>query len=59
MPDVEGSALRTRDEVGPVYVSVGHRADLRTAERLVLRCCVRYRLPEPLRLARQFAVQVT
>jgi deoxyribonuclease V len=46
-----GSVLRTRDGVAPVYVSVGHRATDEFARALVLRCCGRWRLPEPIRLA--------
>lgn len=46
-----GTVLRTRDGVRPLYLSVGHEIDLRSAERLVLACAVRYRLPEPTRLA--------
>ena len=46
-----GSVLRTRAGVKPVFVSVGHLIDLATAERLVLACATRYRLPEPTRLA--------
>jgi deoxyribonuclease V len=46
-----GEVLRTRDGVKPVYVSPGHLADFKTSTRLVLRCCTRYRLPEPTRLA--------
>jgi deoxyribonuclease V len=46
-----GTVLRTRDGVKPVFVSVGHRIDLGTAEQVVLDCAVRYRLPEPTRLA--------
>lgn len=46
-----GTVLRTRDHVKPVYVSVGHRIDLTTAEKLVLQCTRRFRLPEPTRLA--------
>jgi deoxyribonuclease V len=46
-----GSALRTRPEAKPVFVSVGHRIDLRSAERVVLACALGHRLPEPLRLA--------
>ena len=49
--EIVGTVLRTRDAVRPVYVSAGHRIDLATAERLVLDCAVRYRLPEPTRLA--------
>ena len=50
-----GSVLRTRAGVKPLYVSVGHRTGLRAAEAWVLRCCTRYRLPEPTRLAHQAA----
>jgi deoxyribonuclease V len=46
-----GVALRTRDGVKPLYVSVGHRVDLASAIALALACCTRYRLPEPTRLA--------
>jgi deoxyribonuclease V len=46
-----GTVLRTRDGVRCVYVSIGHRVTLATAEHLVLSCCTRYRLPEPTRLA--------
>jgi deoxyribonuclease V len=46
-----GCALRTRDGVNPVYVSIGHRIDLETAVRLVLRASPRYRVPEPVRQA--------
>lgn len=49
--EVVGSLLRTRDRVRPVYVSVGHRITLASAERWVLACSTRYRLPEPARLA--------
>jgi len=48
-----GTVLRTRDAVRPVYVSVGHRIDLASAERWVLAAAARYRLPEPSRLAHQ------
>jgi deoxyribonuclease V len=48
-----GIVLRTRDRVKPVYVSIGHRIDLTTAKRVVLRCGAGYRLPEPTRLADQ------
>jgi deoxyribonuclease V len=46
-----GTVLRTRDGVKPVYVSIGHRIDLTTAEELVLKCAAGFRLPEPTRLA--------
>jgi len=48
-----GTVLRTRTGVKPLYVSVGHRIDLASAERWVLAAATRYRLPEPSRLAHQ------
>ncbi|MFE1438801.1 endonuclease V [Streptomyces sp. NPDC058739] len=46
-----GRALRTRDGVKPVYVSVGHRAQLDTACAHVLTLTPSYRLPETTRHA--------
>lgn len=54
---VIGAALRTRDNIHPVYISVGHRATLDTARELALRCTTRYRLPEPIRAAHNAAGQ--
>ena len=53
--DVVGAALRTREGVSPIYVSVGHKVDLTSALRWVLACCAGYRMPEPTRLAHQAA----
>jgi deoxyribonuclease V len=58
-----GSVLRTRDRTRPLFISIGHKVDLPSAEALVLACCTRYRIPEPTRqadvevakLKRQFA----
>jgi len=49
--EIIGVALRTKDDVNPVYVSIGHKIDLPAAIRWVLACCRGYRLPEPCRLA--------
>ena len=49
--EIIGSVVRTRDGVRPVYVSVGHRIDLASAEALVLDCCEGFRIPEPTRRA--------
>ncbi len=46
-----GSAVRTRDGVKPVYVSVGHRLSLAAAVEIVLACGAGFRLPEPTRRA--------
>lgn len=50
-----GVALRTKDKVQPLYVSVGHRISLETAVQYVLRCAPKYRLPETTRLADKLA----
>lgn len=50
-----GVVLRTRANVKPVYVSVGHRATLDDARDLVLACTTRYKLPEPTRAAHHAA----
>ena len=50
-----GVALRTKDKVQPVYVSIGYRISLETATDFVLRCAPKYRLPETTRLADKLA----
>lgn len=50
-----GVVLRTRDNVKPVYISVGHLAELTTSIELVLRCTTKYRLPDPIRAAHNAA----
>ncbi len=46
-----GVVLRTRDGVRPLYVSPGHLCDMESAVRTTLAAAIRYRLPEPTRLA--------
>lgn len=53
--EVIGAAVRTRTNVRPVYVSVGHKTDLESAISLVLACCQGRRLPEPIRQAHLLA----
>jgi deoxyribonuclease V len=50
-----GVVLRTRTRVKPVYVSLGHRLTLADAVALTLRCCPRYKLPEPTRAAHKLS----
>ena len=50
-----GVALRTKDKVQPVFVSIGHRINLETATEIVLQCAPKYRLPETTRLAGKVA----
>ena len=56
--EVIGIALRTRQGVKPVFLSIGQRVDLSSAVSLVLGCTRGYRLPEPTRLAHQLASKV-
>lgn len=53
--ELVGAVLRTRDNVNPLYISIGHKIDLSTALDLVLEACRGYRLPEPTRRAHQIA----
>jgi len=52
-----GAVVRTRDHVKPLYISVGHRATLASAIRLVLACGTGFRLPEPTRIAHQLVTR--
>lgn len=51
--EIIGAVLRTKDNVRPVFVSPGHKMNLKLAIEIVLKCCPQYRLPEPLRYAHQ------
>ena len=55
--EIVGSVLRTRPGIRPIFVSVGHRIDLESAQEIVLACAVRFRLPEPTRLADRLAAR--
>lgn len=51
--EVIGAVVRTRRNVKPLFVSVGHRCCLADAIRMTLACTAKYRLPERTRLAHQ------
>jgi deoxyribonuclease V len=55
--EIIGTVLRTQQGLKPVYVSIGHRLSLDLAEHIVLDCTLRYRLPEPTRLADQLVAR--
>jgi deoxyribonuclease V len=48
---VIGAAVRTRKGVKPVFISAGNNISLKQSLRVVFRCCPRYRVPEPIRMA--------
>jgi len=50
-----GAVLRTRSNVKPLYISIGHKISLESAIAYVLDCTPQYRLPETTRLADRLA----
>jgi deoxyribonuclease V len=46
-----GAVVRTKNNVRPLFVSPGHRIDLKTSIEIVLGCTSKYRIPDPLRMA--------
>jgi len=56
--EVIGAVLRTREKVKCVFVSVGHRIELKQAVKIVLESAPRYRLPEPIRRAHREVTQL-
>lgn len=52
-----GAILRTRTEVNPVYVSVGHMVDLERAIEITLESAPKYKIPEPIRAAHKLATE--
>ncbi|HHP7231882.1 MAG TPA: deoxyribonuclease V [Xenococcaceae cyanobacterium] len=50
-----GIVLRSRTNVKPLYVSIGHKVSLASAREYTLQCLSKYRLPETTRLADKLA----
>jgi deoxyribonuclease V len=50
-----GIALRSKNNTKPIFVSPGHRVSINSSLKVILRCCTKYRLPEPLREAQILA----
>lgn len=53
--ELVGQVVRTKTGVKPVFVSPGNLIDLDSAVRIVLECCRKMRLPEPVRWAHMYA----
>lgn len=51
--EIIGNALRTQNQVNPVFISIGHRVSLETACEWVLKLAPKYRLPETTRKSDQ------
>ncbi len=49
--EIVGTVLRTRDNVRPIYVTIGHRVSLDSAVRIVSQCRDGFRIPQPTREA--------
>ncbi len=56
--EVIGAVVRTRTNVKPLFISVGHRCRLVDAILMTLLCAIKYRLPEPTRLAHRTVSQL-
>jgi len=57
--EIVGAAVFTRPNAKPVYVSIGHKVSLDTAREIVLHCAMKYRIPEPLRMAHMTTQSLT
>jgi deoxyribonuclease V len=53
--EIIGAVLRSRTNVKPLYISIGHKICLNTAIYYVMRCTTRFRLPETTRWAHKLA----
>jgi deoxyribonuclease V len=56
--ELRGRAFRTRKGCRPIYISPGHRVSLESSVRIVRSLLRGYKLPEPLRLAHNYANQI-
>lgn len=55
--EVIGAVVRTRTNVNPVYVSIGHKISLEKAIEITLTTAPAYKIPEPIRAAHKLATE--
>ena len=53
--EIIGAQITTKLEQKPVYVSVGHMISLKTAIKIVKKCTLNSRIPEPIAMAHKIA----
>jgi len=46
-----GTVLRTRKNVKPVFISPGHKIGIKESKEIIMNCVIKYRIPEPVRIA--------
>jgi deoxyribonuclease V len=46
-----GATLRSKDNTKPIFVTPGHKISLESSIGIILNCCNKFRLPEPIRRA--------
>ena len=51
--NVVGYALRTKDNVKPVFISPGHKASVGDSLSIMTQCVAKHRIPEPTRMAHE------
>lgn len=56
--EIIGAVVRTRTDVKPLFISVGYKCNLDDAIKWTVNCAVKYRLPEPTRLADKYAAKI-
>ena len=50
-----GIVLRSRNNTKPIFISPGNKISVDSSSKIILHCCTKYRLPEPLRQAQILA----
>lgn len=55
--EIIGNVIRTKTNVKPVIISIGHKIDLASATELTMECSGKFRLPEPTHLADKLVAQ--